>query len=127
MVEFGKNRGKSFFCLNVFGIGIVTTVLLTQQVRRCQALSSWPPCVMREARVINSSEICVCSLRQYGSIQMRYLYEYCQPAKCIFLFYMNAKYNLALYIAFIGGKLVKVNKFLSVCEYFFTLYYLFGE
>ena len=85
-MEFGKNRGASFFYLHVFGIGIVSTVLLTQQVRRCQALSSRSPCVMQEARVINSSEIRVCSIRQYNIIEMRYLYQHCQPAKIFFYF-----------------------------------------
>jgi len=116
-----------FFCLNVFGIRIVTSVLLTQQARRCQALSSWPPCVMREARVINSSKICLCSIRQYGSIQSVTSMNTVKLQNVFFLFYVNSKYNLALYIAFIGGKFLKVNMFLSIRKCFFTLYYLFIE
>ena len=117
-----------FFCRNVFGNGIFNTVLLTQQARRCQALSSRPSCVMQDATVINRSEIRVCSIRQYSSIQMLYPYQHCQPAKCVFfLFYINSKYNLALCIAVIGGKLVEVNNFISIRKCFFILYFLFGE
>ena len=40
---------------------------------------------------------------------------------------MNSDYHLALHVAFVGGKLVEVKNFLSICKCFIALYYLFGE